>query len=197
MPDGRRIQIGWGRAASPGMSFNQLLTFPCELKLRSTPEGPRLTWTPVKELEVLRMKTHNISPCDLKAESPNPFPAVTGDLLEIHAEVEPTADSALEFEVRGLPIRYDAAKQEIEAGGVRAPAPLVDGRLRLTIFTDRTMFTIFASDGLTYLPLPHIARESDRALNLHTTRGTAKLVHAEVYELQSIWSGSESGAAAR
>ncbi|HEY3897357.1 MAG TPA: glycoside hydrolase family 32 protein [Chthoniobacter sp.] len=197
IPDGRRIQIGWGRAASPGMSFNQLLTFPCELKLSSTFEGPRLTWTPVKELAALRTKSHAIGPCELKTDSPNPFADLAGELLEIHLELAPAADSALEFNVRGLPIHYDTAKQEIEAGGIHAPAPLLDGRLRLTVFTDRTMFTIFASDGLTYLPLSHIARESERGLNLHTTRGTAELVKAEVYELQSIWSESGSGAAAR
>jgi sucrose-6-phosphate hydrolase SacC (GH32 family) len=179
------------------MSFNQLLTFPCELKLRSTPEGPRLTWTPVKELAALRGQAHIVAPCDLKTDGANPFANVAGELLEIHAELEPAADSVVEFEIRGLSIRYDTAKQELEVGGTRAPAPLLDGRLRLTVFTDRTMFTIFASDGLTYLPFPHIAREGERTLNLHTTRGTAKLGRAEVYELQSIWPEHGAEAVAR
>ncbi len=38
--DGRRIQIGWGQIATPGMPFNQMMTFPCELKLRSTHRRP-------------------------------------------------------------------------------------------------------------------------------------------------------------
>ena len=38
--DGRRIQIGWGRIATPGMPFNQMMTFPCELTLRSTARRP-------------------------------------------------------------------------------------------------------------------------------------------------------------
>ena len=33
------------------MPFNQQLSFPCELTLRSTPRGPRLFKWPVKEIE--------------------------------------------------------------------------------------------------------------------------------------------------
>ena len=34
-PGGRRIQIGWGRIVHPGMPFNQMMLFPCELSLRN------------------------------------------------------------------------------------------------------------------------------------------------------------------
>ena len=35
-PNGRRIQIGWGQGITfPGMPFNQQMTFPVELSLRS------------------------------------------------------------------------------------------------------------------------------------------------------------------
>jgi hypothetical protein len=163
--------------------------------LRNTPEGPRLSRLPVKEIAELRGRSYPIGPCDLTADNPNPFAGVAGELLEIHAELESAPDSVLEFEIRGLPLHYDAAKQELEAGGVRVPVPLLDGRLELTVLTDRTMFTIFANHGLTYLPLPHIARENQRTLNLHTTRGAAKLNVAQVFELRSIWveQGVEAG----
>src|SRR4029434_804646 len=46
--DGRRIQLAWMRGGVyPDMPFNQQLTFPCELTLRTLPEGPRLCRSPV------------------------------------------------------------------------------------------------------------------------------------------------------
>jgi len=188
VPDGRRIQIGWGRAASPGMAFNQLLTFPCELKLRTTSEGVLLTWTPVKELASQRGKERKFEPAELTKDSGNPIKEVHGELLELRLALAPTPGSEVELTVKGLPIRYDAAKEELQAGEVRTRVPLRNGRLDLAVFTDRTMFTIFASDGLVYIPLPFIAK--DRNVTLRATRGTVKLESGEVYELASIWSGA-------
>ncbi|HKG05585.1 MAG TPA: glycoside hydrolase family 32 protein, partial [Pedobacter sp.] len=47
--DGRRIQIGWGRVAQPGMAFNNMMLLPTELTLRSTKNGARLFSQPIKE----------------------------------------------------------------------------------------------------------------------------------------------------
>ena len=56
--DGRRIQIGWFQTETKGMSFNQSMTIPSELKLTATPGGPRMTFTPVRELAALRATSH-------------------------------------------------------------------------------------------------------------------------------------------
>ena len=87
--DGRRIQIGWFRTETKGMPFNQSMTIPLELKLTATPDGPRLTWTPVKELESLRAKTHELAPLTLKPDSANPLAGVRAELVELRAEFEP------------------------------------------------------------------------------------------------------------
>ena len=43
VPDGRRIQIGWGQGiAFPHAPFNQQMTVACELTLRPTEDGIRL-----------------------------------------------------------------------------------------------------------------------------------------------------------
>ncbi|RZK67716.1 MAG: 2,6-beta-D-fructofuranosidase, partial [Pedobacter sp.] len=58
MPDSdpRRIQIGWGRVAQPGMPFNNMMLLPTELTLRTTKNGPRLFSEPVKEVNQLYEK---------------------------------------------------------------------------------------------------------------------------------------------
>ena len=59
VPDGRRIQIGWVRTANyldkfPGQRVNQAFSLPHEMTLVKTPEGLRVAFNPVKEVEKLR-----------------------------------------------------------------------------------------------------------------------------------------------
>src|SRR5262249_4797373 len=51
---GRRVQVGWGwGAALPGMPFNQRLTVPVELPLRTSGDGGLRFAVQARELEAL------------------------------------------------------------------------------------------------------------------------------------------------
>jgi sucrose-6-phosphate hydrolase SacC (GH32 family) len=185
--DGRRIQIGWFQTETKGMPFNQSMSIPLELKLISTTDGPRLTWTPVKELNSLRGKTHKLAPLTLKPDTANPLAKVKTELVELRAEFEPGEAGEIVFIVRGASIVYDAKKQELAVNGHRVPAPLRDGKQRLTIYCDRTGLDVFASDGLTYVPMPFQPKADDLALGVEAKTGTVKITKLEVYELKSAW----------
>ena len=186
MPDGRCVQMAWHRAPSPGMSFNQLLTFPCELSLLSTPEGPRLARAPIKEIESLRAKSVHAGPVELREGSANPLAAVHGELLEIRADFTPGADSVTTFKVRGIDVSYDAAKQELTMDG-KQPAPLRNGKQNLIILVDRTNLTVWASDGLLYAPVPIIAKPENLSVEVSVKGGPVKFTTLDAFELKSIW----------
>ncbi len=99
--DGRRIQIGWGQMPSPGMPFNQIMCFPCELSVRSTPGGPRLAWRPVREIEKLYKRTHRLDPVTLKPGDTNPLDKVKAELLELRLEIEAGEGTECILTVRG------------------------------------------------------------------------------------------------
>ena len=186
MPDGRCVQMAWHRAPSPGMPFNQLLTFPCELSLLSTPEGPRLARAPIKEIESLRAKSVHVGPVDLSEGSPNPLARVHGELLEIRADFTPGPDSVTTFKVRGFDVSYDAAKQELTMDG-KQPAPLRNGKQNLIILVDRTNLTVWASDGLLYAPTPITAKPEDLSVEVSVKGGPVKFKTLDAFELRSIW----------
>ena len=140
-------------------------------------------------MATLRGKSWRFPAVRLTAGSPNPFAGAEGEWLEVNVDMQPSADSEVSLTVNGLEITYDAAKQEISAGGIKAPAPLQDGRQHITVFADRTMFIIFASDGLTYMPIPRISEAKARGVSLQTKSGTA-VAGAEVFALKSIWASS-------
>jgi sucrose-6-phosphate hydrolase SacC (GH32 family) len=185
--DGRRIQIGWLRAPAPGMPFNQCMSLPLELKLAATPAGPRLTRLPVGELALLRAATNEPGAFTLAPQAPNPLAGVAGELLELRAEFEPGATGEIDFNVRGLAVAYDAARQEFIVNGRHAPAPLRAGRQRLIIYVDRTASEVFASDGLAYVPLAFQPRPDARGAGVETKGGSVKFDALCVYQLKSIW----------
>jgi sucrose-6-phosphate hydrolase SacC (GH32 family) len=186
-PDGRRIFIGWWQTETKGMPFNQSMTVPLELRLTQTGDGPRMTFTPVKELEVLRSKTHRFDPMTLRPGDKNPLDAIRAELIEVRVEFEPRDAKEVAFNIRDIVIEYDAAKQELGVAGRRAAAPLRDGRQRLVIYCDRTGAEVFASDGLCYMPMPFNTKPDNRRLFLETRGGGAKVASLEVHELRPAW----------
>lgn len=185
--DGRRIQIGWLRAPSPGMPFNQCMSIPLELKLVSTPEGTRLSRLPVGELEQLRTKTSDLGSFTLKPDEANPLSDVSGELLELRADFKPEPNSEVDFNLRGLSVSYDTAHQELVVNGRRAPAPLVKGRQRLIIYVDRTASEVFADDGLTYVPIAFIPKSDNLNLSVQAGNGAVHFNSLKVYQLSSAW----------
>ena len=183
-PDGRRIQIGWGQMPSPGMPFNQMMTFPCELTLRTTPEGVRLCFQPVKEINRLHAKTHAIPPQILKPGD-NPLSTISGELLEIRGEFDLASASAIALNIRGTEVVFDAS--QLRCKDLKMPLHAVGGKIRLQILADHTSLEIFANDGLGYMPLPAIPKENDRQVSVLTRGGDAKLLALDVFELRSAW----------
>ena len=190
--DGRRILVGWFQTETRGVPFNQSMSVPLELGLVSTAEGPRMTFTPAKELASLRTDAHRIPLDVLEPAAPNPLADVAAELVEIRAEFEPGgADVA--FTVRGVDVVWESKAEEIVVNGHRAPAPLRDGRQQLVILADRTGLEVFASGGLTYVPMPVNLRADDRSMNVKAIGGPVRFHALGIHELGSAWnSGTES-----
>ncbi len=185
-PRGRVVQIGWLQTTTPGMPFNQGMSLPLNLSLRTTPDGPRLAWLPVEELTALRSRTL-VKTSGERKPGDDPLTGTRGELVEIRAEFEPDPSSLLTFKVRGLEIAYDARKQELRVQEQRIPAPLRAGKQRLIVYADRTGLEVFASDGLIYVPLP--VNLDPRALGVEAiiSRTPIRFNSLEVHELRGIW----------
>ena len=185
--DGRRIQIGWFQTETRGMPFNQCLTIPLSLSLRSTPAGPRLNWQPVKELEALRGKSRHCGAFTLQPGGANPLADTKGELLEVRADFEPGSNTGVSFAVRGMPISYDAGKEELTVNGLTTPAPLLKGRQRIIIYADRTSLEIFASDGLVYVPMPVMLQPENQSVEVSMHGSPVRFEHLDACQLKSIW----------
>ncbi len=187
MPDGRRVLIGWLQAPAPGMPFSQCLSLPQELGLVNTPEGVRLTHAPVKELNGLRELTRAFGPADLAAGGANPLAGFEAELVELRLACEVSADAVINLSLRGVPLRYNAAKQELTLARHTSPWPAKDGKLGLIIYLDRTCIEVFSQDGLLYAPAAVIPQADARKVTMTVEKGSAKGVRGEAHALRSCW----------
>ena len=87
---------GWPAASYPGMPFNQQMSFPSVLTLRTLPEGIRMCRQPVKEIENIHGKQHTLNDLTLQAGR-QPAERHSGDLFDIRAEFEPGDAAEVSF----------------------------------------------------------------------------------------------------
>jgi fructan beta-fructosidase len=188
--DGRRIQIAWLRVDLPGMPFNQCMTFPCELTLRTTPDGVRLFSEPVQEVALLREATHSWRDQVLAAGQTD-YPEVDGELLEVRAAFEVGHAAAFGLMVHGVVIAYDADGGALRCEGRSVPLAPVDGEIRLQILVDRASIEIFCNDGRVALPIGVLLAGRPGTVSAFSQDGQTRLKRLEVHELRSIWPSRE------
>jgi fructan beta-fructosidase len=185
--DGRRIQISWMNGGKyPGMPFNQQMSFPRVLQLRSTPKGVRLAMWPVREIEGIRGAKRAWKDVALGADGPG-LSLGRGDLWDIEAEIELGSARAVGFAVRGAEIVYDSETKTLTCLGKTAPLKPSNGRITVRVLVDRTSIEIFAGGGLVTMCSCFLPDLADKSLEAFARGGEARIVALTRYELRSAW----------
>jgi len=201
--DGRRIQIGWGTVDLPDMPFNQMMTFPVTLTLRSTDPGLRMFAYPVEEIERLHGEGHEWEDERLEPGD-NPLKDVKGNLFDIAAEIELGNAEEVGFEISGFRVSYNVEEKRLTAGNIEerrrsddeedeedgdgdAPLAPVDGKISLRILVDRASVEIFANEGRIYMPMQHVRDLSNKSLKIYAKGGSAHIEELTIHEIKSIW----------
>jgi fructan beta-fructosidase len=184
--DGRRIQIAWLRGDLPDMPFNQQMTFPQNLMLRSTPRGMRLAAEPVPEIGTLTQKTYQWEDLVVRSGA-DPLRDVRGRCLDVQAEVALGSAPGFGLQACGVPIVYDAVDRMLWCQGRGVPCPDQDGVVRLRVLVDRASVDIYANDGLTVMPMRVLVAERGAALRTLVRGEEVSFRKLQVDVLQSIW----------
>ena len=184
--DGRRIQIGWARIATPGMPFNQMMNFPVSLTLHTTKEGIRMFANPVREIEKLYKMEHSFNNIEL-VPGKNPISKINGDLFDITAEFAIGNAAQIGFEIRGVPVVYNVKTKTISAKSKIAPCRPKDGKIKLRLLVDRTSIELFINNGEYYMPVGSIPDDNNMSLKVFAKGGKAQIIKLDVNELNSAW----------
>jgi fructan beta-fructosidase len=186
-PDGRRVQMGWGKIVhSPDMPFSQMMTFPTELSLRSTNEGPRLYNEPVKEIEKLHSKGFKWNDLDL-ADANKKLEEVKGDLIHLKMKIELLEQLKFSISYKGKKlVDFDGNKDLMnDVPYIQA----VPGKLifELELLIDKTSVEVFFDHGRRVDVLSLSDSKRSDGLNINVRNNSAIVHKLEVYELKSAW----------
>jgi sucrose-6-phosphate hydrolase SacC (GH32 family) len=179
MPDGRRVQMAWGRISPEGMPFNQLMLFPTELKLITTRLGLRLQSAPIAEIERLHLKTQKRTSLTLAEANQALDKAGSGPLhVKLTMTLENPDDLAIRYQGRLLTTMHSG--------------PLEHGKGSLEILIDKGVAEIFLSAGegndvMAELPASH----DGHGLELGTTSGSMAIDLLEISQMKSMWTGQD------
>jgi len=186
-PNGRVIQIAWMRGSDfpkKGMPFNQQMSFPCELTLRTTEEGIRLYRWPVKEIQSIYKKKHEVGKTRLKPGE-NPLKDIKAELIDLHADITMGSAKKVVFNLRGSVVTYDGQTLTIPRGS--GALKRWDGGLSVRILVDRGSVEVFGNEGRLSLTSYAIHEPENLNLSLTVEGGEAVVNKLVVNELKSAW----------
>ena len=174
-PEGRRIQIGWGRIDMQGMPFNQMMTFPCQLTLRTTPSGVRMFAEPIREIELLHEKRLAVENAAVSPDRPLSI-ATSGRLFDIRATLDLGRAERLGLKIAGRQVVYDCRAGELDG----MPLAPVEGKVRVQILVDRPSIEICGNRGRVYKTDSFRSQDPIEAIEVFAAGGAATVDSLEV-----------------
>ncbi len=187
--DGRRIQAAWLRGNFSDMPFNQQVTFPCELTLRSTPHGIRLFREPIRELATLHKSQDTWS--DQTVESGETLPLEPwGDTFHVQAEVTIPPGAKLTFNLRGATVVLTSTTIE----SATAPKAVGEQIKYVEFLVDRGSVETFVNHG--EISGSRFFVPTRDGLSVRAEGGAAVIHSLHIFSLGSIWQGGSTPTAA-
>jgi fructan beta-fructosidase len=185
-PNGRRVLIAWLQSAVyPGMPFTQGMTVPTEMTLKHTPDGLRIFFNPVPEIEALR--TNTVAGADLTVSAANDLLAkAPAELLDLNITVAGAATENFTLWARGNAISWNAGSGELSCRTTKTKLTPVNGAIDLRVLVDRCVLELFANDGVTGMTFGGNIDSDESPLHLEASTHV-RVPLLRVSELESAW----------
>jgi len=185
----RIIQISWmDKGQYPDMPFNQQMTFPCELSLRSTTCGLKLFRRPVREIECLYREECIIKNQELLAGQDLSL-TTFGELFDIKAEIEISQDATFNHYFYDQVIA--CTKAQIQCLGITVPVRKSDGLIKLRLLVDRTSVELFVNDGEVSMSSCFLPCQKETDIKCQAKNGGVLVHSVSIYNLRSAWDRSQ------
>jgi fructan beta-fructosidase len=174
MPDGRRVQMAWGRIKLEGMPFSQMILFPTEFKLVTTPDGLRMRATPIAEIDKLRRKPQTWSSLTTAEANQALDKAGLGPLdVRLNVTLEKKDELSIRFQGKAIATIHSA---ELE-----------NGKGSIEILIDKAVAEIFVDAGARYIVTEIPTGTSGRGLEVGLGNNKSAIDRLDIFKMKSMW----------
>ena len=181
----RVVQIGWGKITHPHMPFRSQMNLPTELRLITTPDGPRLTSMPVAEAETLLTPlaqwsnlTGSQANQQLKAYTHEPA-------LHLKGILQPESiGKSVSLLLDGQPIITYDWNRNLLGGQHYSPQHLDSLQLPFELYIDKTSVEAYIDGGRRSYTLQRTPVETS---GIQFEGGAMQVRGLQVSRIQTIW----------
>ena len=165
------------------MPFNQCMSFPTTMELKTTNDGIRLYRWPVKEIEDLYIKSYRFK--NLSAgKAVKKLAGINAELMDLSIDFEPV--SSMKISLRGLDITYEKSSETITFRKSKLSAPAINGKVKLRVLLDSATIELFANEGAAVSTNYAVPVEDNLNISI-SAEGNLKINSLIVNELKSSW----------
>lgn len=210
-PDNRCVSIAWMPTLRyPGMPFEQQMTFPTEITLRTTPDGLKAFRYPIREIKNLYDETITLKKQTIKGEKH--LRDLDGERYDIALELDVTRSESFELVLRDVTLSYNSTTGTLACGGnpvnmtfpdqlvVKREGKVVDhrnnlgqaplrpegGKIKLRILLDHNTVEVFGNDGEAVISSCFMPDDGPYRYAIRS-EGVLGVQKAEIHSLKSIW----------
>ena len=178
MPDGRRVQMAWGRIQPEGMAFNQMMLFPTEFKLVTTRDGLRMRATPIQEIKLLQQKPRVWSSLTV-ADANQALKRSGSGPLDVRLKLTLQKNEALAIRYQGNTIATINSEE------------LENGRGALEVLIDKAVAEIFVDGGARYI-VREIPTTQGAGMEFGLGNDARAIDRLEIIPMKSMWATADS-----
>ena len=186
-PDGRTVIIGWmpmkeNVFVDNNMPFNQQMSFPCSMELKTTPDGIRLFRWPIKEIESLYQSTNLFRRKKLSTINKE-LDKIRFELIDLYGSFNPKKVNNFEINIRGQILSYQKGKFYFK----NIELPSLNRNIKsFRVLLDRTSIEIFIDEGYSVSTNYAFSDDSNKSIKII---GNEKAIFNlfKISSLSSIW----------
>ncbi|MCX7922341.1 MAG: glycoside hydrolase family 32 protein [Clostridia bacterium] len=186
LKDGRRIRTTWNTYDIYSMPFNKSMTFPCEMTLKSTPQGMRLFAYPIKEIESLYISSDNHSNLPVKSGQKLSLP-LSGKAHDIILRLSHTNGSVFNISLFGIKISCDMQSNQLKCLDSIAPITAQNGIIDLRILVDVTSIELFINGGQAFICNGFMTDYNLNRFEIEAVSSDLVAGEIKISQLKNIW----------